>query len=299
MSHARPIGWKPGPPSPLHLAALAYAAEGWPVFLLSPGEKTPATRHGCLEATCDRNQIDAWWEAVPTGNIGLATGAVSGLVVVDVDAKAGKRGDRTLVEFVRDRGPIPWTRETLTPSGGAHLVFALPPGVEIRNSRDRVGPGIDVRGEGGYIVAPPSVLPGGAYAWLDAGAPLAELGGWLLAACLSSGDVEQGLPAPAADFTRYRTRDELRHRLERAVAYVDRIDAAVAGRGGHDQTWLVAQHLVRGFEIPPECALEVLRHFNRRCVPPWSEAELRHKIESAATTSNATPGYLADKRGAA
>jgi hypothetical protein len=86
---------------------------------------------------------------------------------------------------------------------------------------------------------------------------------------------------------------DLAGRVDRARRYVSRVPGAVSGQGGHQATWLVALALVRGFGLPAEVAYEILASdFNPRCEPPWSERELRHKVESAARDATAERGYL-------
>ncbi|MBS0592030.1 MAG: bifunctional DNA primase/polymerase [Proteobacteria bacterium] len=166
MSEPTPRTRRRGRPLGRHgAAALRYAARGWAVFPLQPAGKQPRTRHGLHDATSDRRRIRAWWAACPTANIGLATGR---LVVLDVD---GEEGRASLAALEGDRGPLPPTLRALT-ARGAHLYFLAPPGPAIPNSAGRLGRGLDVRGEGGYVVAPPSVHPdGGTYRWASRATP--------------------------------------------------------------------------------------------------------------------------------
>jgi KaiC/GvpD/RAD55 family RecA-like ATPase len=144
--------------SDLGRAALWYATQrGWAVFPLKPGEKVPLTKNGFLDASTSAEQIAAWWTDKPNANIGIATGEVSGIVVVDVD---GPQGEAAMTAF----GPMPATPVSLT-GKGRHLIF-LRPAAGFKNSAGKLGPKIDTRGDGGYIVAPPSAHPnGGRYHW--------------------------------------------------------------------------------------------------------------------------------------
>jgi hypothetical protein len=130
-------------------AALAYAGRGWPVF---PCEgKRPLTAHGLLDATIARSTIERWWTRIwPDANVAIVTGRPSGLVVLDVDGEAGEDS----LHALRASGSVAPTVEALTPHG-RHLYFAHP-GTEVRNSAGKLGPGLDVRGDGGYVIAPPS-----------------------------------------------------------------------------------------------------------------------------------------------
>src|SRR3990172_8545079 len=143
--------------------ALFYAAKGWRVFPCQPHDKLPAIKwkEGC---TIQPDMIRAWWKENPEYNVGIVTGGRSGIIVLDVDPEHG--GEESLLALVADLGQLSTTPESLTGGGGRHLLFAHP-GVEITNSAGRLGPGLDIRGDGGYIVAPPSIHPdtGRTYEW--------------------------------------------------------------------------------------------------------------------------------------
>jgi hypothetical protein len=156
-------------------AALAYAGRGVPVFPCEPGGKRPLTRNGHWDATTDRRAIERLWRRQPFANIGLPTGKKSGIVVLDVDADDG--GPESLTKLEREGIPVPRTARTRTGGGGIHVFFRYPSETEIRNSAGLLGPGLDVRGEGGYVVVPPSRTQG-AYEWVDR-SPLAETS-WLI-----------------------------------------------------------------------------------------------------------------------
>jgi archaellum biogenesis ATPase FlaH len=132
-------------------AALAYAARGWRVFPLKPGDKRPLTPNGFKDAATDEATIREWWGICPQANVGIATGAVSGLFVFDVDKKSG--GLETLDTLPLDGEFVLY--EVATGGGGIHYYFQHP-GFEVKNKAG-IFPGIDIRGDGGYVVAPPSV----------------------------------------------------------------------------------------------------------------------------------------------
>lgn len=139
--------------------ALAYVARGWAVFPLKPLAKVPLTKRGFKDASKEPATVRAWWAKWPNANIGIATGSVSGLVVLDVDTKGAVNGFDALKAFPA----LPETMQVDTPSGGRHYYFSLPDGLIVRNSAGKLGPGLDVRGEGGYVAAPPSATPAGVY----------------------------------------------------------------------------------------------------------------------------------------
>jgi hypothetical protein len=152
-------------------AALAYAAWGWPVFPLKPHSKHPATPHGFKDATTNPDRIRAWWTTHPDCNIGLPAG--HHFDVIDIDVPEGAHSFVTLraQEDPRTgRGPIPDCHgQVATASGGIHL-YVTPTG---EGNTAGIWPGIDHRGLGGYVVAPPSTLgePGRAWSWTLAPSP--------------------------------------------------------------------------------------------------------------------------------
>jgi predicted P-loop ATPase len=122
----------------------------------------------------------------PNTNIGIATGPESGVVVVDVDPRHG--GDDSLATLIKRYGPLPATLTVATGGGGSHSYFAYPEGITVRNMAS-FRPGLDVRGKGGYVIAPPSVHESGkSYTWdgiEGAATPVAPAPNWLLDLFLS------------------------------------------------------------------------------------------------------------------
>jgi hypothetical protein len=175
-------------PTTPHDAARAYAALGWRVLPIRPGGKRPPMNAWQDAATTDPAIIDAWWTGIYRDHgVGVAAGPDSGIWVLDVDVADDKAGDETLADLEDSYGKLPDTVEAITGSGGRHLLFAWPPEVDVRNSASgTLGPGLDVRGAGGQVVAAPTVHANGrAYTWVDGHEPwamgLAEAPGWLLA----------------------------------------------------------------------------------------------------------------------
>lgn len=140
----------------LPAAAAMLARAGVPVFPCAPGKKQPIPKRGFHEATTDLRRVESWWRSRPAANIGVPTGAVSGLVVIDVDLH-GVDGHAGYARAAR-AGLIPEPLAIVrTPSGGMHAYFPAYPGREQR-SWQAGNVGIDCRGDGGYIIAPPSML---------------------------------------------------------------------------------------------------------------------------------------------
>ncbi|NBV20344.1 MAG: hypothetical protein EBS11_27750, partial [Janthinobacterium sp.] len=164
----------------------AAAALGIPCFPCG-ADKRPVIATGFKAASKDPAQIRAAFDRPGAELIGVPTGAASGWVVIDIDI----RSDRDGSDWLRENAEaLPPTRTHKTRSGGLHLIFLVPEGVEIRNSASRVAPGVDVRGEGGYVIVPPS--PG--YSLADPTEP-AEMPRWLIRACMPP---EREQPPPAA-----------------------------------------------------------------------------------------------------
>lgn len=173
-------------------AAHAYARRGWAVLpchsltgrsctcgvaqCASPA-KHPLTRHGLHDASTRHDVIARWWTRWPHANVGLRTGKVSGIVVIDVDPAHG--GGNSLTALIERHEPMPHTMTVHTGGGGLHLYFRHPGG-ELRNSSGTVlGDGIDVRGDGGYVLAPPSLHASASHYRWATGARLATLPDWL------------------------------------------------------------------------------------------------------------------------
>jgi hypothetical protein len=171
-------------------AAKAYIAKGYKVFPLhsikadgectcgklacSDAGKHPAVSRGLKEASDDPAKINDWFGSnAPLRNIGIVTGAASGITVLDIDTAPGKGGDETWAEIVREHGE-PQTLTAQTGSGGFHLLFAY--NSALPTAANVLGKGIDVRNDSGYIVASSSRhRSGGVYSWLNEGEPLAVL----------------------------------------------------------------------------------------------------------------------------
>jgi hypothetical protein len=156
---------QPRTPAPLGGAALWYALHGFRVFPLQRGSKVPLRgSRGCKDATTSVDTVAAWWKTHPHANIGLATG--HRVDVIDIDGYTGTAQWCSLLAEIHAAGEDP--PEVLgvvsTPRPfGAHLYV---PALAGRGNKAALLPGIDVRGTGGYVVAPPSMNAQGAYSWL-------------------------------------------------------------------------------------------------------------------------------------
>lgn len=260
-------------------AAEWYGQKGYPIFPLHSAE---GGRCSCGRAACEspgkhprivlwpenatafKEMIRSWWRRWPEANIGLVTGEPSGLVVLDVDPRHG--GEASLDELERRFGELPPTAEAMTGGGGRHLLFRHP-GHPVPNSAGALGPGLDVRGDGGYIVAPPSIHASGLmYAWNEtrhlAHMEPAPLPPWLVAR-LSSGPQQTGTERPKTSIS----------------------DLVITGvREGQRNSSLarLAGHLFR-HRVDPYVTLGLLRSWNQQsCQPPLTDVEMMKTIDSIA-----------------
>ncbi len=221
-------------------AALEYALAGLPVLPLDG--KVPRNPNGLTGASTDVAVVADWWRRWPTANIGIRTGAVSGYVVLDVDPRHG--GVATLEALRRNHG-LPRSAQVLTGGGGQHHWFRAP-GYLLHNSAGLLGEGLDVRGDGGYVVAPPSVHESGhAYKWLR--------------------ELEQAADWPAA------LQADAEKRTNGATATV----AAVIPEGKRRSAMLTVAGKLKRAGLTGDEIMPTLRELNLRCRPPLDEQELR------------------------
>ncbi|MER6556213.1 bifunctional DNA primase/polymerase [Streptomyces sp. NPDC001027] len=284
----------------LHLlaAALCPAERGWPVIPLHPGSKRPAGHperscpgigrcedgHRTPEegATTDPHLIQAAWARRPY-NVGIATGP-AGLVVVDLDVckpqepEGAPDGAASLAALCERAGQtLPATYQVRTPSGGRHLYFTAPTGGRLKCSAGRLGAHIDTRAWGGYVVAPGSTTPQGAYEILD-DASVAALPHWLTALLVES-------PQRAKPMAVTPVRDGTRT----AQAALERETAAVraTSEGGRNTRLLAGARALGRFvawgEIPRSVVEEAFQAAGEAAGLP--AAECRATIRSALNWS--------------
>jgi len=181
------------PPTVMLQAALAYAAQGWPVFPCKPQDKKPLTFHGFKDATKDIVQITAWWTRWPNAMIGVPMGAASGVFCVDLDRKPNEPdGVATFAKLESEHDKVPETRMQVTPSTGRHLLFKWCKNIRGYKLKE-FAPGIETRGEGNYIIVAPSVMADGK-GYTSNDAVIVDAPDWLLkliAACAFREEVDQ------------------------------------------------------------------------------------------------------------
>lgn len=198
------------------LAALDYAARGLAVMPVGHN-KIPLIKNWTNEATKDPDKIKAWWKQYPAANVGIVTGHLSGVFVLDIDPKNG--GAQSFDDLIRTHGQLPDTVQAITGGGGKHFYFKIPHGQTIP-TRAGIVPGVDIRGEGGQVVAPPSVHPSGKlYEWEPDSSPelvfIADAPAWLLGLLNGhgpSGPMPQAAASTSNKIPRGQRNDELTRR---------------------------------------------------------------------------------------
>lgn len=210
------------------------------------------------------DELQSWFGVgTPKSNIGIVTGFVSNLYVVDADSPEG------LAWVEAHCGPT--ACRAVTGGRGEHRFYRLAVGQMARNRTHVAGQAVDGRGEGGYVVAPPSThSSGGQYRWLELSTPADWNDEWFPPLV--------AVPRSATTISSV-TDDE---RVRRARAYVSRIQS-VAGHGGERQLFAAARALVRRFGLSADVALQELRIWNSYCARPmWCDRKLVHTIQQAA-----------------
>lgn len=253
---------------PLH--GMRPAPDGRLVCTCGKADCTDAGKHpmaklaprGLTNATNEEHIVRRWFTTAPYANIGLVTGAA---IVLDVDPRHG--GDDSLQALEEEHGPLPETCRSITGSGGQHIFFRPPPGVEIRNSAGDLAPGLDIRGIGGYIVAPSSLHASGRYYEWSVDhhpdeVPPAPMPVWMVAA----------LSQPKAGTG--RDPSYWRKLVTEGVTEGDRNKSLTSLTG----------HLLRRY-VDPEVAHQLVQAWNMvRCVPPMKPEEVTKTVGSIART---------------
>jgi hypothetical protein len=241
-------------------AALEYLRRRWSVIPIHPADKRPRVRWQEYQyRPANETTLKDWFQRWPDANVAVVTGLVSGVIVLDIDVAHG--GDSSLAELERRHGTLPASIEAITGGGGRHVYFAHPGGVV--HNRVALAPGVDLRGDGGYVVAPPSLHASGRrYAWRAGHEPdrstLATMPTWLLQMTTAEG-THTGHP----------------------LAYWRRLvrEGVPAGERNNRIASLAGHLLWHG--VDPDVTLELLMCWNAlRCRPPLPEEEVVRTVES-------------------
>lgn len=262
-------------------AALDYAANGLPVFPVD-SDKKPLTDHGYKDATTDPAKIRGMFAMDSVAGIGIPTGPVSGVLVIDRDRKNGVDGIEACKALEATLGTLPATRRQRTGSGGDQLFYKWPEGSEVRNSASKIASGVDIRGAGGYVVVPPSRNSAGAYEWMNDCEPVDLPRAWLER--LTAKARPERIPCPAISATestpygRKALQDECKA-----------LESAPEGQRNdclNDAAFAVGQ-LVTGGEIVEAEALTALEHAAAAC--GLSEREADKTIRSGFEAGKNSP----------
>lgn len=248
--------------------ALLYASKGVAVFPLQERSKKPFPgSNGFKNATTDQKVIADWWDKNPRANIGIATGSISqGVVVVDLDTKGGVDGIKTLTEWEAVNGELSDTLTAETGTGGRHLYYKLPEGME-QGNRVNVLPGVDIRGTGGYVVAPPSIHESGKlYRWLSSSGTIATADKAVLKLFRKKGGATGDVGDPFAQMAEpFHLPEIVEEGTRNDTLY--RLACSLQGKGLTDKA------------ISEAVRTENLARFN----PPVSDAEVERTLRSALT----------------
>jgi len=241
---------------------------GMRLFPVVAREKHPLISEWQKKATTDRGQIDRWAKEFVGCNWGIATGRASGCFVVDVDGDAGFASVKT---WHNEHGES-WGNTLLADTGkGRHLYYRFPPDVKVRNSAGKIAPGIDIRGEGGYVVSPGSVHPSGSLYCIKIELPIVEAEQWLLELILNR--------RPKSEIKAERT----------ALAVVSAPSQVEVGEGGRNSTLtMLAGGMRRKAMAYESIAAGLVAENQKRCKPPLEEDEV---LEIARSVSRYAPDY--------
>ena len=248
----------------------AFKKLGVKVFTIKPGEKTPMNTGWQAEAAkSDLKQ----WENGQDYNIGVMCGGT--LLVIDIDMKNGVDGEKNWKALCHTLGIVESDFQVSTPSGGRHIYYWVPDGVQVRNSVSKIAKGVDVRGEGGYVVGPCSEIVEGEYTVINRGARIMEAPAALLEILTKKKATKvarKGLSGEDLD---------KKDNLKRADDYLEVCEASIEGDGGNHKAFVVAAR-VRDMGVSEvECLERMLGGWNGRCSPPWDGAELAVVVENA------------------
>lgn len=236
--------------------------------------KHPRLHDWAQEASADAETIAGWGRSWPDANVGIATGSASGIFVLDVDPDKG--GADSLARLVAEHGALPETAQAATGSGGSHYLFRMP-GHPVTNSAGALGKGLDIRGDGGQIVAAPSRSGRGAYRWVRApwDTPVAEAPAWLLERLRRAPGASKGAgPVGPRPYFPPAAPDVLQAAREALALH----GPAVDGEGGGLHTVHAAAILTHDYALTDEEAWPLFWEWNASCVPPWETDDLAERL---------------------
>ncbi|HVV79326.1 MAG TPA: bifunctional DNA primase/polymerase [Pseudolabrys sp.] len=267
--------------SELHRAALEYAAKGWALIPVALGQKIALEKNWNAAANKlqTAEQVDAYFAEHGDVNLAICPEDL-GLAVIDADTY---KPDCDVA-----RWQIPDTFEVETPKQGTHyyLVGSVPP--TVGKEGKHLGPGIDTRGRGSYVLVPPSIVDGKCYR-IKANRGFAALPAEIEAAVLPRADAVQ------SDVHELDLPGNVTTAKQRVADKIKRNEVAVSGRGGNNATYQLACELVRDLGLSSSKTFEVMQPWNEACVPPWAPDDLATIIHNAGNYGQNEAGAYASK----
>ena len=226
-----------------------YAKKGWMAIPVEPMGKRPLIKDWPTKASNDEGIIDQWFLEWPDANIGVVTGAISGIFVLDIDPR--NNGQETLEKLEQQHGRLPETLTSNTGGGGQHRLFKYPEGIKIKSTK--IPDGIDVQSDGKFIVLPPSIhSSGNKYEWVDDTTPIAEAPEWLV---------------------------DLINKPKKVG--VNPTDVQKISLGERDDTLASMAGKLHSQNLPKESISKILHHINEtKCNPPLDAGQVDKIVDS-------------------
>lgn len=255
--------------------AHAFANSGLYLFPCRE-DKRPHIKEWRTSATTDTDTINAWAQQFPNCRWGVECEA-SGLFVIDSDVKPTANGENTLALLETDNGPLPTTYTVKTLSGGVHRYFKG----KGKNKAEALGPALDIRSVGGYVIAPDGID----YTVINT-APVAEAPAWAVNLA--------GKPTESKDRSEEPVENlsiDSPDKIAEATVWISTHEPAREGSGGDQHTLNTFMHL-RDFGVSKDTAMQIIHHsgWNDRCEPPWQWDELQTKADNAYNYAKGTIG---------
>jgi hypothetical protein len=270
--------------------ALGYARRGWKVIPLHTPDKRgicscaksekctsagkhPRTAQGVKDATLDEAVIKNWWKRFPNANIGVACGFESGIICLDIDPRNG--GDDALKRLIESHGELPSTFEVETGSGGKHFIFEYPQGLSFKNSSGKLGAGLDIKSDNGFIVAAPSLHKSGKFYRMLNDAKPAAMPDWVLQSLLTAERKANTCDNEAIPLPQELMINPFQNGSGKIILEGIR----------NDKLFRIACAMRGRNEEPAKIAAEIERVNYVKCLPPLSAGELQSLIKSALSFS--------------
>ncbi len=235
--------------------------------------KHPRTSQGVKDATFDKAAIKNWWKRFPNANIGVACGFESGIICLDIDPRNG--GNDALKRLIESHGELPSTFKVKTGSGGKHFIFEYPQGHSFKNSSGKLGAGLDIKTDNGFIVAAPSLHKSGEFYRMLSDAKPAAMPDWLLQLILNEEE-----KADACDSGAIRLTESFK-----AAVFQKECGGIIPEGTRNEKLFKIACAMRGRNEEPAKITAEIERVNYAKCSPPLPAGELKSLIKSALSFS--------------